>query len=100
MLKKVMALAATTAMLGVNAAAYALTTARAAVKSVTGSPAGEREDSGTKVGTSIQPSIPPMPATPERPARKAATRAGRTKGASAHKIAAAKGATRKKKNLK
>ena len=92
MLKKVMALAATTAMLGVNAAAYALNTARSAVRSVTGSPAGE-ENPGGKIGTSIQPSIPPMAA--EAPARKGASPAGRTKGVGMQKTAAAKGAARK-----
>ena len=81
MLKKMMALAATTAMLGANMAAFAISSARAAVRSVTGSPAAGGEDKEPR-GTSIQPSIPPMPTEPVQKA--APPKAG------AHKVAAHK----------
>lgn len=87
MLKKMMALAATTAMLGANAAAYAINSARAAVRSVTGSPSAGEEPGR---GTSIQPSIPPMPAEPAAPLRKADVHK-----AAAHKVGANKVAARK-----
>lgn len=62
MLKKIMALATTTAMLGANAAAYALNTARAAVRTVTGATAaGDEAKSGPVDGKSILPTIAPMP---------------------------------------
>src|SRR6476620_4037388 len=99
MLKKIMALAATTAMLGANAAAYALNTVRTAVRTVTGAsndtaPTSGLKNSGTTVtapdatrhpvdGKSIQPSIPPFPK--ESPATQAVsttgTNAGTHKGA-------------------
>lgn len=85
MLKKMMALVASTAMLGANAAAYAIITARTAVRNVTG--AGDKGEAGPAIGTNIQPSIPPMPPEPERKA--ASGRAGPHK-VSAHKVAAAK----------
>lgn len=89
MLKKMMALAATTAMLGANAAAYAINSARAAVRSVTGSPSAGEEPAR---GTSIQPSIPPMP--PEAVHTAAPAKAGAHKVA-AHKVAANKPAAAK-----
>jgi hypothetical protein len=73
MLRKLLALAATTAMLGANAAAYAITSARAAVKSITG--ASTPEENPPRVdGRTIQPSIPEPP---ERPpvVRKVSTKA-------------------------
>ena len=59
MLKKLITLAATTAMLGANVAAHAVDTARSAVKSLTAAAASEEAKPGD--GTKIQPSIPPMP---------------------------------------
>ena len=81
MLKKILALAASTAMLGANAAAQAITSVRAAVKGV-GAPAGGEDDKRSAIGTSIQPSIPPMP--PE-PVKKAVARKDTSKKDSPHK---------------
>ena len=64
MLRKLLALATTTAMLGANAAAYAVNSVRAAAKSVTGSPAAE-ENPQRVDGRTIQPSIPPLPPVAE-----------------------------------
>ena len=87
MLKKMMALAATTAMLGANAAAYAINSARAAVRGVTGSPSAGEEPGR---GTSIQPSIPPMPAEPAPAPRKAGPHKVAAHKVAAHKVAAHK----------
>ena len=92
MLKKMMALAATTAMLGANAAAYAINSARAAVRSVTGSPAAGEEPGR---GTSIQPSIPPMPAEPAPAPRKAGPHKVAAHKIAAHKVAGDKVVTPK-----
>jgi hypothetical protein len=77
MLRKLMALAATTAMLGAHAAAYAVTSARAAVQSITGASASE-ENPPRIDGRTIQPSIPEPP---ERApvARKVSTKASASK---------------------
>ncbi len=89
MLKKLMALAASTAMLGANVAAHAINTARAALKSATGSPAaGDAGKERAGDGRNILPSIPPLPpmAVPKPAAPKpAARKSGASKG-TAHKI--------------
>jgi len=90
MLKKMMALAASTAMLGANAAAYAIVSVRTAVKNVTG--AGEAGEPGPATGTSIQPSIPPMPPEAEH---KAAPRKAAAHKVATHKVAAHKAGARK-----
>ena len=98
MLKKMLALAATTAMLGANAAAYAINTARAAVRSVTGSPAAGEEPGR---GTSIQPSIPPMPPEPAHTATSRKAGAHKVAAVASNKVVAAKnqrGRTGKKKS--
>jgi len=84
MLKKMMALAASTAMLGANAAAYAIVSARTAIKTVTG--AGESAEPAS--GTNVQPSIPPMP--PEAEHKAAAPRKPGAHKPSARKVSAAK----------
>ena len=94
MLKKMMALAATAAMLGANAAAYAIITARTAVKNVTGDAGGE---AGPASGTNIQPSIPPMAAEPPHPEARAK---GAVHKVSAHKASAHKGAAAKAQRRK
>lgn len=89
MLKKLITLATTTALLGANAAAYAIESARAAVRSVTGAPsAGEEPKVVPGDGRTIQPSIPPMPPEPEH---KAVTpRAKAAPKVAAHKTSRAK----------
>lgn len=98
MLKKLMALAASTAMLGANAAAHVIGTARAALKSAGGSAAaGDAGKERAGDGRNILPSIPPLPpmAAPERAAPKpaapkpAARKSGGSKG-TAHKISKAR----------
>ncbi len=63
MLKKIIALAASTVMLGANAAAHAINSARAAVKGITGPAQADAAPVGKKVadGRDILPSIPPLP---------------------------------------
>jgi len=94
MLKKMMALAATAAMLGANAAAYAIITVRTAVKNVTGDAGGEAAPAS---GTNIQPSIPPMAAEPPHPEAhaKAAAHKAPAHKVSAHKVSAHKGVAAK-----
>lgn len=83
MLKKMMALAATTAMLGANAAAHAINGALAAVRNVTESlAAGDEEKGRAASGTNVQPSIPPLPA---ESAPKAAPRKAGPQKVAAHK---------------
>ncbi len=73
MLKKLMAFATTTALLGANAAAYALNTARAAVRTVTGpAAAGDGEKNAAPAdGRTVLPTIPRMTesAPPKTPSR-------------------------------
>lgn len=89
MLRKILALAASTAMLGANAAAQAITSVRVAVKGV-GAPAAGEDDKRSAIGTSIQPSIPPMPPEPVKKvaAHKESPKA--TVHKAGHKVAAAK----------
>jgi hypothetical protein len=78
MLKKILALATTTAMLGAHAAAYALNTARAAVRTVTGAAApGNEEKAAPFDGRKVLPSIPPMPDAAPPKTRARATSAAR-----------------------
>lgn len=107
MLKKIMALAATTAMLGANAAAHAINTARAAIKSATGSgpvAAGDEAKDRAGDGRNILPSIPRPPplAEPQRVApRHVARKTGNAGKGAAHKASKARvkgtAASRKKK---
>lgn len=92
MLKKILALATSTAMLVANAAAYALNDARAAVRTVTGagtpSTAVHDGNPGVPDGRSILPSIPPLP--PEPAARKPATRPAVSPASAGRKITKAR----------
>lgn len=74
MLKKIIALAASTAMLGANAAAQALNSVRTVAKNMIGV-AGEEPKPGD--GRNILPSIPPM--APEEKARPATHKSTGTK---------------------
>ena len=94
MFKKLITLAATTAMLASNAAAQAINTARSAVKGLAGSPSATEETKPFD-GTKIQPSIPPMPpmekaqpAERKAPEKKATARKASSPKATPHKSAA------------